>query len=168
MRKISSDKLGKKNIIEVLKFGIIGVLNTLLDFVLFFLFFNLIGINKNLAQVMSTTIAMIHSYLWNRYWTFQQTGGVRLSEMWKFVIVNLISMGVNILCLNLFYDLWHLERIAQWLLSAVGADIVLSDKMGVFFCKILATPFVLAVNFVGNKIWVFRKKKDCKTSDSLL
>lgn len=156
MRTIAA--IDKKNIIQILKFGIIGVLNTLLDFLMFFVFFNLVGINKNVAQVFSTAIAMTHSYLWNRYWTFGQKGGVRVSEMWKFIVVNLVSMGVNIVCLNLFYDVLHLEFLANWALGAVGLGWTLNDKMSVFFCKILAVPFVLAVNYLGNRVWVFRKK----------
>ncbi len=153
-----TNKFGKSDLIEVIKFGIIGVLNTLLDFVLFFLFFNVLGINMYVAQVMSYSLAMVHSYLWNRYWTFRQTGGVRVSEMWKFVVVNLLSLGINMLCLKLFHDLWHLESIANWALGLVGFG-PLSDKMGAFFCKILAIPFVLGVSYVGNRIWVFRKKE---------
>ena len=156
MRQTNSQ--AKKNLVEIAKFALIGVANTLIDFLMFFVLFNLVGVNKNVAQICSMSIAMVHSYLWNRYWTFRKTGGVRIQEIWKFIVVNLVALGVTVLCLNLFYDLWHLERLAQWGLEVLRIPFVLTDKLGVFFCKILAVPFSLAVNYVGNRIWVFQKK----------
>src|SRR4029453_4262383 len=61
---------------EMAKFGIIGVLNTLLDFVVCTLL-RFIGPIK--AQVISTIIAATSSYFMNRHWTFRHRArsGVR-------------------------------------------------------------------------------------------
>ncbi len=153
----------KKNLIQVVKFGLIGIANTAIDYLLFFVFFSLLNLDKNLAQVLATAIAMTNSYFFNRYWTFGKKGKVKVDEMWKFIIVNLVSMGVTILCLNLFSDVFHLYRFANQLLSAAGIGFQLTGDNAVLFCKVAAIPFSLAVNFLGNRLWVFGKqsKEEC-------
>lgn len=155
---MTEHKEAKKNLLQIVKFGLIGILNTALDYFLFFVFFSLLHVDKNLAQMLATAIAMSNSYLFNRYWTFHQKGAVRAGEVGRFIIVNLVSMSVTILCLNLFYDVLHLERLANAMLSAVGIGFVLEGKGAVMFCKLVAVPFSLAVNFLGNRLWVFRNK----------
>lgn len=150
----------KKNLFQIVKFGLIGILNTALDYFLFFVFFSLLNIDKSLAQVLATAIAMTNSYFFNRYWTFGKQGKVQIGEMWKFVIVNLVSMCVTILCLNLFYDLMHIENIANGVLSYVGILYQFEGDAAVMFCKLVAVPFSLAVNFLGNRLWVFGKNGD--------
>lgn len=148
----------KKNIIEVLKFGLIGIFNTLTDWGLFWIFLSALRLDKNFAQIFATAIAMTFSYFLNRYWTFKKTGSVKLSEMAKFVVVNLCSLGVNLLCLNLFCDILKLYNAANWFLDILNIGYTLSGDMAVMFCKLCAVPFSLAVNFLGNKLWVFNKK----------
>ncbi|MBE7027506.1 MAG: GtrA family protein [Ruminococcaceae bacterium] len=149
----------RKNLIQVIKFGAIGIMNTAIDYLLFAFFFSMCNIDKNIAQVFSTAIAMTNSYILNRYFTFGKKGSVKLNEMWKFIIVNLVSMGVTIILLNLFYDILHAEKLANYVFDAISVPFELAGDMAVLFCKLLATPFSLAVNFIGNRLWVFGEKK---------
>ncbi len=148
----------KKNFVQVMKFCVFGVMNTVIDYGLFIMFFSLCNFDKSISQVLATAIAMTNSYILNRYFTFEQKGAVKLDEMWKFIIVNLVSMGVTILLLNVFYDLLHLENIANYVLRAFSIPFVIEGDVAVIFCKLLATPFSLAVNFLGNRLWVFGDK----------
>ena len=152
----------KKNLVQIIKFGAIGIMNTAIDYLLFALFFSVCGLDKSLAQVFSTAIAMTNSYILNRYFTFEQKGNVKIDEMWKFIIVNLVSMAVTILLLNVFYDWWHLENIANMFFEAISVPYKIEGDLAVIFCKLVATPFSLAVNFLGNRLWVFRSKKTNK------
>ena len=148
-----------KSFIQVIKFVAIGILNTAVDYLLFALFFSVCNIDKNISQVFATTVAMTNSYIMNRYFTFNCSGAVKFNEMWKFIIVNLVSMSVTILLLNVFYDWWHVENAANSIIAALGIDFILKGDMAVLFCKLCAVPFSLCVNFLGNKLWVFGSKK---------
>lgn len=147
----------KKSVTEILKFGLIGAFNTFLDYFLFWVFLSLLNFDKNIAQILATAIAMTNSYFCNRYWTFGKKGAVKLSEMWRFIVVNMCSLGVNLICLNLFCDVLKVYEWANAILSAVKINFTLSGDMAVMFCKLCAVPFSLAVNFLGNKLWVFKK-----------
>lgn len=150
----------KKDIIQIIKFGAIGIMNTAIDYLLFALFFSLCSLDKSISQVFATAIAMTNSYLLNRYFTFGKKGAVKVDEMWKFIVVNLVSMSVTIGLLHLFYDLLHIETIANSVLSALSIPFKIEgENLSVLFCKLVATPFSLAVNFLGNRMWVFASKK---------
>lgn len=149
----------KKNLIQVIKFGAIGIMNTAIDYLLFALFLSLCGFDKSISQVLATAIAMTNSYILNRYFTFGKKGAVKVNEMWKFIIVNLVSMGVTIMLLYLFYDILHVERLANHILGALSVPFEIEGNIAVLFSKLLATPFSLAVNFLGNRLWVFASKK---------
>ncbi len=149
----------KNDLLQVLKFGLVGVCNTLLDYGLFYVFLSLCRLDKNVAQVLATALAMVNSYLVNRYWTFEKSGAVQGGEIVRFILVNLLSLLTTLLCLNLFYDVLALHEVANGLLSVLGIAFALSGNMAVMFCKVLAMPFSLAVNFLGNRLWVFGKKK---------
>ncbi len=150
----------KRDLLQFIKFGLVGVCNTLLDYGLFYVFFALCSLNKNLAQVLATAISMTNSYLVNRYWTFNKSGAVRGGEIWRFIVVNLVSLLTTLLCLNLFHDVFMLHKGANGLLSLMSIPYALSGDNEVMFCKLLAIPFSLMVNFLGNRFWVFGKKNE--------
>ena len=147
----------KNDVLQAGKFALVGVINTLLDYVLFFVFFSLCGFDKNIAQILATAIAMTNSYLVNRYWTFQKTGTVKGQEIIRFIVVNILSLMTTLLFLNLFYDWLALHKLANRLLSLSSIPFVLDGDWAVMFCKVLVMPFSLGVNFLGNRLWVFKK-----------
>ena len=153
----------KKDFIQVIKFGLVGALNTLLDYGLFFVFFSLLNLDKNFAQILATAIAMTNSYLINRYWTFEQSGSVQGREIWRFIVVNILSLSTTLLCLNLFYDVFRLHEVANHILATMHVPFALTgEDLPVMFCKLIAMPFSLAVNFLGNRLWVFGGKTETK------
>ncbi|HSV31797.1 MAG TPA: GtrA family protein [Atribacteraceae bacterium] len=122
---------------QVSKFGIVGVLNTGVDFGLFSLLYLAGGLHYLLAQVLSYGTATCNSYMWNRYWTFQTRHRPQMSEFMKFIFVNILSLGVSLLILTLLHE-------------QLGLGTILS--------KVIATFFAMLVNYSGNRLWVFRKR----------
>lgn len=150
----------KNDVLQVIKFGLVGVCNTALDYGLFYVFLSLLHLDKNAAQILATALAMVNSYLVNRYWTFGKKGSVQGQEIWKFIGVNILSLLTTLGCLNLFHDVLALYEPTNRLLAAVGLSYRFSGKAAVMFCKLLAMPFSLAVNFLGNRLWVFKATDD--------
>ncbi len=123
----------KKDFIAFIKFGITGVLNTAVDFVVFFLVSPIIGIYP--AQIVGYTCGMINSFFINRNWTFKSGESFFSPTFVKFAAANLITMGISIVVLAVF---------TQFLLL----DILIS--------KILTTVITLIFNFLLSRLWVFR------------
>ena len=156
-------KVEKRDVLQFVKFGSVGLCSTVLDYGFFYVFFALCGLDKNLAQILSTLIAMTNSYFVNRYWTFGKTGGVQCGEIVRFVVVNLCSLLTTLLCLNLFHDVFGFCTLFERVLAFADISFDLGGERGVMFCKILALPFSILVNFLGNRLWVFGKKKEKNT-----
>lgn len=127
----------KDDIIKFIKFNAVGILNTAVDFVIYTLL-TAVGLPLVPAQVISYACGMLNSYLFNSRWTFKDKV-FTASKGLRFVLVNLVALGVSIGILTLCKQMWGLE----------GA-----------YAKVIATPFSLAVNFLGNRLFVFGSGKD--------
>lgn len=118
---------------EFTKFALVGLLNTGVDVAIFFLL-TWIGTPYVAAQVVSYSCGAANSYLLNKVWTFRSSG-ISYTEIVRFTVVNLVSLGISVVVLSLLHGTAGLE-----LAAAKGG----------------ATVCALAANFIGNKLWVFR------------
>jgi putative flippase GtrA len=119
---------------QFIKFNLVGLLNTALDFVLFSLL-TWIGVYYILAQCVSYGVGMLNSYTLNKYWTFAQKGRLEPKQAIRFLVLNLSSLLLSLLLLMLFKDSWGIAILAA---------------------KLLTTLITTLVNYAGNKLWVFR------------
>jgi putative flippase GtrA len=104
---------------EFTKFGIIGVVNTVLDFAIFNA---LLPIGPLKAQVVATTIAATSSYFMNRHWTFRHRArsGLR-REYALFFLFNGIGLAIALAVLGITkYGLGHDDRVSINIAKAVG------------------------------------------------
>ena len=60
-----------EDIVRFIKFGMVGVLNTLVNWVIFFIL-ETCGVYYILANIISYSLSTIHSYLWNTLWVFKK------------------------------------------------------------------------------------------------
>lgn len=148
----------RKNILQVVKFSCVGAFNTLVDYSVFYLFLSLFSVQKSVAQVIASAVAMTGSYILNRHWTFGKHGAGSAKEVAKFITVNIVSMLTVIVVMHLTYDCLHIENYANWMLSKMHIRFVLSGNKAIMFCKLCSSVFSVVVNFLGNKFWVFRGK----------
>ena len=164
--KVKAMKSGNrkgKSIFQLVRFGLVGFLNTLVDYSVFYVMIAFLNLHKIPAQVVATGIAMCTSYLLNRKWTFHVEEKKNMGEIAKFVVINIVSMLTTILFTCLFHDILHVERLADGLLSILSVSYRLSEDMAVMVAKLLSMSFSVCVNFFGNKFWVFADKKEEKS-----
>lgn len=160
----------QKLVKQVGKFGVVGVLNTLIDIVVlnvlvkigFALEFYLLGYKLLGANIISVTLAMINSYFLNKYWTFQaKEEKNRTYEILKFVFITVIGMFViHQIIFNLLYTYWIWPAgLAVKISQAIGLNRIFSDSfITLNFAKVIAILFSLVWNFIGYKLWVFKEK----------
>ncbi|MFB5190787.1 GtrA family protein [Alicyclobacillus fastidiosus] len=118
---------------QVIRFGFVGVLNTVVDFAVFFALVRLVHWNALIAQSVSYACGLCNSYVWNRLITFRAAPRSPAAQMLKFAVLNGVCYGVSEVCL-----------------------IVLQAWMPLVATKVIMTGFTLLVNFAGSKWWVFR------------
>ncbi|AOZ90424.1 hypothetical protein BK049_17880 [Bacillus xiamenensis] len=123
----------KRNIRTYAAFSIVGVSNTLIDFIIFF-FLTACLVPSFLAQCLSYTAGMLNSYIWNRKWTFQVKKKADKWEWIKWITVN------GAACL-LTYVVLYVTQLAGFSL---------------FISKAVGTLVGLMITFTGSRIWVFQ------------
>lgn len=139
--------INKNEIIRIVKFGMTGVLNTLVDFVVSALFFNLIGLPEVIANLFGFCCGMLCSYTINRTWTFKSKSGFFSPEMIKFIVVNLIGLLINLGLMSLS-------------VNVIFANSAINENIVFYGSKIVITCVVMIVNFIGNRLWVFKQSSD--------
>jgi len=145
--------INRENVKQIAKFCAVGIFNTLVDYGVFYLLISYGNLHKSISQVIATAIAMCGSFFINKYWTFKKRERGKLEEIIKFVMVNLISMISVIFFTHIFYDVLHIERVV----SSVIQNINYTEELNIMICKAFASVISLAINFLGNKLWVFNK-----------
>lgn len=121
---------------QIIRFSFVGVMNTLVDFVMFSLFNGLLGVNYTFSQIIGYSSGVINSYIFNKKWTFSSKNRKQKTniELIKFVIVNLCSLIITLVVMNM-------------LISNFGVNVYLSKVIVMFIAQV--------VNFLSYKILVF-------------
>ena len=127
-----------------LRFIVVGVSNTVLDFTLMNLL-SLAGLNLIIANTISTGIAMIYSFLMNKKWTFRNAGQDYLRQVILFFIFTAIGI-------------WVIQNgliiLAQHYLPRFG----LPDQAFNNLAKLVASVFSLTWNYLTYNRFVFTDK----------
>ncbi len=150
----------KESIKQAFKFSLVGIFNTAVDYAVFYIMLAFVNADKGISQIFATAVAMCGSYIINKYWTFNNREKSNKKQIIKFVATNIVSMCFTIVFMILFHDLLHIHEWANTVLETIGITYRLNGDIGVMFCKIVASVFSLAVNFIGNKFWVFVGSKE--------
>jgi putative flippase GtrA len=82
---------------QILKFMSVGVLNTLIDAITYFLLTRLIPLSsfwQVFAKGISYAVGMINSFFWNRTWTFKSQTSMSRSAF-LFTLTHVAALGIN-------------------------------------------------------------------------
>ncbi len=92
---------------QEIRFLLVGGLNTIVGYGLYVIlvFFN---INYLIANTISTIIGVLHSYLWNRFFTFKSKEKA-FKEILKFISVYIISYLLGMGTLFVFKEVLNLS-----------------------------------------------------------
>ena len=82
---------------QIVKFAVVGVANTLIEFSIFLLLLYVASWNLLMSNTTAYAFALINSFLMNRYWTFSgKNKHVHWSRQFPlFLAVSLIGLGLS-------------------------------------------------------------------------
>lgn len=130
---------------QIAKFGLVGVLNTVIDFGILNLLITLTGIQAGFGiiplNLASFTLATINSYFWSKYWVFV---GAKKSKFIIFLVVSVLGILLN-------------TAVVFLLTTFVPPPVHMSATVWANVAKIVATLVSLVWNFLGYKLVVFKK-----------
>lgn len=123
--------------IQFLKFGIVGILNTLINIGVYIILVSL-GFNYILSNIIGYTFGLLNSFFWNKNWVFKTNRNSKYLFL-KFLLINIITLGINTLILFLLVNNLHFNLILS---------------------QIVATGIGMVFNFILNKYWTFMEKEN--------
>ena len=88
---------------SLLRFLVVGVLGTIVNIIIFFIFADYLNINANISSIIAFLVAVTHNYLLNHIWSFKKYVNFQVNRKSyiKYVSVNIFGLIVNLIVLNL-------------------------------------------------------------------
>jgi putative flippase GtrA len=121
------------NWVQLVKFGTVGATGYVVNLAVYAL---LLGIGPHKAALVSFVVSAANNYWWNRHWTFAGAKGHFAYQGARFLTVSCAALLVNQLFLFVFLEYTGLGKIVS---------------------QAIAIALVTPLNFVGNKLWSFRR-----------
>ena len=146
----------RQTFIQLLKYGVIGVFNTLITLVTFYLLNTKLGLSYGISNVTGYILGVINSFLWNRNWVFKTNNDFKR----EFVL----SVCGFLICLAL-------QLCVSWiLLEGVGwknlPDNIIPffpmRKAGQNIVMVVAMVSYTIANYIYNRTVTFRVDPDKK------
>jgi len=130
--------IAKQSYRQFAKFAVVGAINTLVDWAVFYLLLLSTGVDtqlvKQIFKALSFMVSATSNYMMNRVWTFRSKDKKILQQALRFFTVALGGLVINQVIFYLITGLGHM------------ADI---------YGLILATASATLWNFIFNKKWTF-------------
>jgi len=123
-----------KSLIQFIKFGIVGVSNTLLTAGVIWILMKVFHCSDYVSNFVGYIIGLANSFVWNRKWTFESKTKVSVT-VFKFIVTFAISYLFQ---LGNLYLLLHFTYIDPYL------------------CQILSIVVYTLINFILNKNYTFK------------
>lgn len=107
---------------QQIRFLFVGGLNTLVGYGSYALLLFL-GLNYFLANTISYIIGIIHSYIWNKKFTFK-SNNKSILEVIKFVFVYVINYLIGLGFLSLFINVFNVNEYIAGVLNLVVTTLI--------------------------------------------
>ena len=128
----------KKEVTRLVKFNIVGIMNTSIDFIVFYILTTFVSFSVVPAQILAYSMGVINSYFMNRFWTFNVKGEHNKKQFLLFILVNLVALS--------------LSTILIYLLAKVIEQVMIA--------KVMVTLIVMVINYLGQKYIIFNDRKE--------
>ncbi|MGH3008050.1 MAG: GtrA family protein [Gaiellaceae bacterium] len=118
------------------KFAVVGAVGYAINLAVYHTLLSA-GLHFLAAATCSFLVAVTSNYTFNRIWTFREHRGHIGVQGMRFFLVSLAALGANL---------------------AILALLVKAGGVGKFWANAIAIVLVMPLNFVGNKLWSFRRR----------
>ncbi len=124
---------------QILNYGVFGLLTTVVNYAVFYLFLDVFRVAYGVANVVALVVSVAFAFAVNKQFVFASKDwsfGVLKKELPAFLSARVVSSLIDIGSMWLLVDLWEV-----------------SPKIA----KILVNILVIVLNYVFSKLFVFRR-----------
>jgi len=123
------------NWVQLAKFLAVGASGYVVNLAVYSVLWSAVGLDYRIAATCAFIVALTNNFIWNRAWTFRSDRGHFGYQGVRFLVVSLLALAANLVALRALVE--------------VGVGKILAQAIAI----VLVTP----INFVGNKLWSFRR-----------
>lgn len=127
-----------KTLVQMVKFGLVGVANTAITLSVIFLLTKFFSVPYVAANAVGYIAGLTNSYLMNRIWTFRSKGSYA-GEGFRFILV--------------FFFCYLMQLGALVLMKEVG-------RINQDLAQVLAMVLYTLLNFILNKVFTYKKVEE--------
>jgi len=149
--------MNKTFLLQAAKYGIVGVINTLLTAIIIWIMMHLVFQYEKMESASSFIVTvsnitgfiagLINSFIWNRKWTFQSKNNWKI-EFIKFTSAFLICYIPQLFFVNFLNTYTNIFIDFK--------PLVISHS---YTCQLIGIVFYTSLNFLINKFYTFKQKK---------
>jgi putative flippase GtrA len=145
-------------LIQAFKYGIVGIMNTLLTALAIWIMMHLFGVKNNeevsswvisISNTVGYIVGFINSFLWNRSWTFKSKKSWK-TDLYKFIIAFLICFVLQLLLVNFLNSYIRINAV-QFNFLKQGYEVNFA-----YICQLIGIVFYTTLNFICNKYYTFK------------
>lgn len=167
--------MNKKNIIQFIKFGLVGVSNTLVNYLVFEICRLVFGLDIVVSNTLGFLISVLNAYFWGSRFVFKEDKTKEKRVWWRVLLKTYASYALGFVINTVLLLFWiDLVNVGQYF-SFVGNFIgwcsgffaflpsgLSEEKLSDLIAPILNMFVTIPINFILNKFWAYRQKsKKC-------
>lgn len=169
MKKSENSK--RAAIIQFIKFGIVGVSNTLVNYIVYLIFFS-IGVPYLIANALGFIISVLNAWFWGSRFVFKEDETKQKRVWWQVLLKTyasyLLGFFINSFLLWVWVDVLNVGQYFGFvgdILNGVTGIVGMQPKeytaetLSGIIGPIINIFVVVPINFVINKFWAYRQKK---------
>ena len=115
----SLKKYDKNTLWQLIRFGIVGVINTLITLIVIYVLQELLHIKYTIANLAGYIAGVINSFFWSKLWVFKKLNSNFMREAVLFLVSFGICYGIQFVALLLLVEVLHMADTWAQLVSMV-------------------------------------------------
>lgn len=162
--------MNKSSVIQFIKFGLVGVSNTLVNYLVYVIFVAL-GVHYVIANALGFIISVLNAYFWGSRFVFKEDKTKEKRVWWKVLLKTYASyalgFGINTVLLILWIDLLNIGQYFGFVGDIIGwasgflsflPESMTAEEISEIVAPVLNMFVTVPINFVVNKFWAYRQK----------
>lgn len=137
----------QSNIIQFIKFGLVGLSNTAISYFIYALLVSL-NVHYVVANVIAFVVSVMNSFYWNSKYVFKKADDKKRC-VWKALLKTFISYGSTGLILSNILLILFVEKF----------------KCSKYIAPLIILVVTIPLNFILNKFWAFKGNKKVNEKD---
>lgn len=139
-----------KLLIQIIKFTAVGGISFFVDFAVYAVMCNLLGIHYQIAGICGFVVSVVVNYILSMRYVFASKEDIsKRKEFLIFVLLSLvgafINAGILYLCVDMIYAF------------STSLQTLINNKWMNILAKIIATFVVMVYNFISRKIFLEKR-----------